>query len=210
MTDARGDDAPAQASLNETQAARALDAAGAAARADGIEAATLMVNAQDVGSTLLEAAHHAGLLVMGAHSRSRMAGVIVGSSPVPVLVARGLPELGFPGVALVGTRGVEDRHAAVVAATIAARHDTRVVLAHVGPSRDRHALADMAADVRAITGKDPVVVSVGGHRSTGWTPWPAASAPGWSFSEAVAGATQLGSRACPSAWRSVPRAQCLS
>lgn len=151
--------------LNEAQAARAVDAAGAAARADGIEATTLVVNAQDVGSTLLEAAHHAGLLVVGAHSGSRMAGFVVGRSPVPVLVARSLPELRFPGVALVGTRGLEDRHAAVVAATIAARHDTRVVLAHVGQSGAilRHALAEMAAEVRDITGKDPVVVSVGGH-----------------------------------------------
>ena len=158
VTDTRGD--------SDKQAARAVEAASAAAHADGIEATTVIVHAHDVARALLEAARHAGLLVVGAHA-SRMAGIVGAHAHagLPVLVARGLPELGFPGVALVGIRGVEDRHAAVVAATIAARHDTRVVLAHVGQSSAglRHALADMAAEVRAITGKDPVVVSVGGH-----------------------------------------------
>ena len=83
---------------------------------------------------------------------------------MPALVARGRPELGFPGVVLVGTRGVEDRHAAVVAANIVAAHDTRVVLAHAGRSDPalRQALAEQAADVLEITGKEPVVVSVDG------------------------------------------------
>jgi nucleotide-binding universal stress UspA family protein len=79
-------------------------------------------------------------------------------------VARDRPELGFPGVVLVGTRGIEDRHAALVAAQIAAPHDSRVVLAHAGRSDSalREALAEQAAAVRDITGKDPVVVSVDG------------------------------------------------
>jgi nucleotide-binding universal stress UspA family protein len=67
-------------------------------------------------------------------------------------------------VVLVGTRGAEDRHAAVVAAHIVAAHDSRVVLAHAGrtDSTLRQALAEQAADVLEITGKDPVVVSVDG------------------------------------------------
>jgi nucleotide-binding universal stress UspA family protein len=162
VTDARG----------AGPAAEAVEAARAAAEADGIEATTSTVHAQDVGVAILEAARDAGLLVLGAHGESRMAGILLGSAtrhgvqrtPVPILVARGHPELGFPGVVLVGTQGIEDRHAAVVAATIAARYDTRVVLAHAGrPSSSlRHALAEQASDVLEITGRDPMVVSVDG------------------------------------------------
>lgn len=172
VTDARGVGSAAQATLNEGHAAKAVEAARAAAHADGIEATTAIVHAQDVSRAILEAARHAGLLVVGAHGQSRTAGILLGSttsravhsSPGPVLVARGRPELGFPGVVLVGTQGIDDRHAAVVAATIAARHDTRVVLAHAGRSGSalRHALAEQAADVLDTTGKDPVVVSVDG------------------------------------------------
>ena len=109
---------------------------------------------------ILEAAHEAGLLVVGAHGH----GASLKPRPVPALVARSRPELPFPGVVLVGTRGAEDRHAAVVAANIVAAHDSRVVLAHAGrtDSALRQALAEQAADVLEITGKDPVVVSVDG------------------------------------------------
>jgi hypothetical protein len=52
----------------------------------------------------------------------------------------------------------------MVAATIAARHDTRVVLAHVGrpDSALQLTLAEQAADVLAITGRNPPVVTVAG------------------------------------------------
>jgi nucleotide-binding universal stress UspA family protein len=152
-----------EATLDEGLAAKTVEDARTAAKADGIEATTSIVHAQDVGRAILDAALDAGLLVFGAPGDSRMAGILL-RAPAPVLVARGQPELGFPGVVLVGTRGVEDRHAAVVAATIAARHDTRVVLAHAGrPSSSiRHALAAQATDVLEITGRDPMVVSVDG------------------------------------------------
>ena len=119
-----------------------------------------------------EAARDAGLLVIGADDWLHPDGVPLGrlpsrhdpGSPVAVLTARGRPELGFPGVVLVGTQGSEDQHAVMVAATIAARHDTRVVLAHVGrpDSALQLTLAEQAADVLAITGRDPPVVTVAG------------------------------------------------
>ena len=119
-----------------------------------------------------EAARDAGLLVIGADDWLHPDGVPLGrlpsrhdpGSPVAVLTARGRPELGFPGVVLVGTQGSEDQHAVVVAATIAARHDTRVVLAHVGrpDSALQLTLAEQAADVLAITGRNPPVVTVAG------------------------------------------------
>jgi nucleotide-binding universal stress UspA family protein len=160
VADAPGVSPAGQATLDRAHAEEAVEAAHAAAHADGIEASTVVVREHDVGGAIMEAAHGAGLLVVGAHGHWRIAQ----SSSVPVLVARSRPELGFPGVVLVGTRGVEDRHAAVVAANIAAAHDTRVVLGHAGRSDSalREALAEQAADVLEITGKDPVVVSVDG------------------------------------------------
>jgi nucleotide-binding universal stress UspA family protein len=160
IADARGVSPAGLATLDGAHATEAVEAARAAAHADGIEASTVIVHEQDVSGAILEAARDAGLLVVGAHGHRRIAR----SSPVPALVARGSPELGFPGVVLVGTRGSRDRHAVVVAANIVAAHDTRVVLAHAGRSDStlRHALAEQAAVVLEITGKDPVVVSVDG------------------------------------------------
>jgi nucleotide-binding universal stress UspA family protein len=160
VADARGVSPADQGTLDGERAARAVETARAAAHAEGIEAGTVIVHEQDVGGAISEAARDAGLLVVGAHGHWRIAQ----TSPVPTLVARGRPELGFPGVVLVGTRGIEDRHAAVVAANIAAFHDTRVVLAHAARSAPavRQALAEQAAAVREITGTDPVVVSVDG------------------------------------------------
>jgi nucleotide-binding universal stress UspA family protein len=119
-----------------------------------------------------EASRDAGLLVVGAHVRFDPDGIPPGrlasspepGSPVAVLTARGHSELGFPGLVLIGTQGSEDQHAVVVAATIAARHDTRVVLAHVGQPDPalRLTLAEQAADVLAITGRVPAILSVAG------------------------------------------------
>ena len=160
VADAPGPSQADQATLDGAHAAEAVEAARAGAHALGIEANTVVVHEQDVSGAILEAARDAGLLVVGAHGHWRIAH----TSPVPALVARGRPELGFPGVVLVGTRGVEDRHAAVVAANIATAHDSRVVLAHAGRSDSalRQALAEQAADVLKVTGKDPVIVSVDG------------------------------------------------
>lgn len=172
VTGARGADGATRSTLDEGHAAEAVEAAWTAAHDAGVEATTVIVHAQDVSGAILHAARDAGLLVVGANGQSRVASILLGgtatravhSSPVPVLVARGRPELGFPGVVLVGSQGVEDRHTAIVAATIAARHDTRVVLAHAGRSGSalQQALNEQAGDVRDITGQDPVVMRVDG------------------------------------------------
>jgi nucleotide-binding universal stress UspA family protein len=160
------------ATLGEQHAADAVEAARTAAQADGVEAATSVVHAADVAGALLDAARDAGLLVIGTRGRSRMAGILLGGTPsraapsslMPILVARGRPELSFPGVVLVGTQGDADRLAVVVAATIAARNGTRVVIAHAGQSDQaiRRALAAQAGDVQEIVGREPVVVTVDG------------------------------------------------
>lgn len=172
VTGARGADGATRSTLDEGHAAEAVEAAWTAAHDAGVEATTVIVHAQDVSGAILHAARDAGLLVVGANGQSRVASILLGgtatravhSSPVPVLVARGRPELGFPGVVLVGSQGVEDRHTAIVAATIAARHDTRVVLAHAGRSGSalQQALNEQSGDVRDITGQDPVVMRVDG------------------------------------------------
>ena len=172
VADARGEGSTGLGKLNEEDAVMAVEAARAAAHADGIEATAVIARAQDVSHAIMQAARDAGLLVVGAHDRLPVAGTLLGSTTsramhsalMPVLVARARPVLGFPGIVVVGTRGIEDRHAALAGATIADRHGTRVVLAHAGRSDPglRRALAEQAADVLGITGHDPVVVSVGG------------------------------------------------
>ncbi len=172
VADARGEGTAAPGALNEEDAVMAVEAAREAAHADGIEATAVIARAPDVSHAIVQAARNAGLLVVGAHDRSPMAGTLLGSttsramhcSLMPVLAARARPELGFPGIVMVATQGIEDRHAALAGATIADRHDTRVVLAHAGRSDPgvRRALAEQAADILGITGHDPVVVSVGG------------------------------------------------
>jgi len=110
--------------------------------------------------------------VVSARGRSRSTGALMGSTIAkvvrgargPLLVARSLPELRFPAVVLAAARGLEDRRAIVVAATVAGRCGTRVVLGNVGGSSSavRDALTAQAAVVLAITGQDPVIVSVHG------------------------------------------------
>jgi nucleotide-binding universal stress UspA family protein len=172
VTGARGMGPAGQATLSEGHAADAVDAARAAARADGVVASTSVVHAGDVLGAILEAAGDAGLLVVGTRSESSMAGVLLGgtssralhNSRMSVLIARGRPDLSFPGVVLVGTRGDADHETAAAAATIAADHGTRVVLAHAGHADPvvRHALAVQVAEVQEIVGREPVVVSVDG------------------------------------------------
>ena len=157
---------------DDGRAARAVESARAAAHADGVEAATEVLDAQDVSAAILDFARGAGLLVVSARGRSRSTGALMGSTIAkvvrgargPLLVARSVPELGFPAVVLAAARGLEDRRAIVVAATVAGRCGTRVVLGNVGRSSSavRDALPAQAAVVLAITGKDPVTVSVHG------------------------------------------------
>ena len=166
-----------------------------------------------------EAARDAGLLVIGADDWLHPDGVPLGrlpsrhdpGSPVAVLTARGRPELGFPGVVLVGTQGSEDQHAVVVAATIAARHDTRVVLAHVGrpDSALQLTLAEQAADVLAITGRDPPVVTVAGLPIDRLTAMASSIGAGLLVRRQPrrAGPARR-SPACPRRWRAAPPARC--
>jgi nucleotide-binding universal stress UspA family protein len=172
VTDAPGIGPAAHVILSEARACEAVEAGQAAARSDGVDATATVVNATDVGSAILDGARDSDLLVVGGGDHTRVAGILLGSttslavhrSPVPVLIARSHPELRFPGVVLVGTRGAEDLRSAIVAATIAARHGSRVILAHAGKSTVavRHALAEQAVAVMEITRNRPVVVSVDG------------------------------------------------
>jgi nucleotide-binding universal stress UspA family protein len=154
----------------DVQGAQSGLSAGDAAAA--VDSAALLLHAPDIGAALADVTAGAGLLVLGAHGHSRSAGILLGEItsravreiPVPVLVARGQREVGFPGMVLVGTKGTGDGHAVEVAATIAARHDASVVLGHVRRNGDdlRSVLAEQADIVLEITGTEPVIVSVDG------------------------------------------------
>ena len=110
-------------------------------------------------------------MVVGSHSGSRAAGIMLGSvastlaheAPVPVLVARRpRPEAPFPVRLLVASDGSEGSAAATrLAAGIARRHGSSVVQIHVdaaGGGR-RHRMAVEAAELMRATGSEPVILS---------------------------------------------------
>jgi nucleotide-binding universal stress UspA family protein len=172
VCDAPGISPAGDMSLSADSATDAVDAACAAASEDGVEARKLVIRGHDVCAALGHVAAGSGLLVLGAHGHAPHGGILLGEVAaravrdlsVPVLIARSQTEVGFPGMILVGTEGTADRDAVEVAATIAARHDTTVVLGHVRHNgRDLRAeLDEQAALVLEITGTEPVIVSVDG------------------------------------------------
>ena len=173
VSDARGTGAMAQASLGERRAATAIDQACEIAAAAGTAATGRVVMRDDIAGSLLDAAADSDLIVVGGRPHARAAGILLGSTgsrilhagDVPVLVARARPELAFPGVVLVGSRGEQDDDAVAAGAWIARHTDARVVLAHAGPSSraTRHGLARQAAGLLELTGHDPVVLAVDGN-----------------------------------------------
>ena len=176
VTDVRGVGPYRMAGTGTSRANKALAEARQAARGAGVAVSTELRHHADPRHALLEAARGSDLLVLGGHVHSRGEGMFLGSAAVyalhaaalPVLIARPVPS-GRPlaGRVLVAAAGAEgDRGAAQVAAGLAARAGGSVTLLHVegprGPDVHRH-LAEAAADAFALTGTEPVVVSVKGH-----------------------------------------------
>jgi nucleotide-binding universal stress UspA family protein len=157
-----------QADLSPAHAAAALDAAR---HEVGRPVRTLAVEHRDTAAALTQAAAGADLLVVGAPPHHRAGGAFLGSAastllhraPVSVLVAR-RPPVGatFPGPVVVGDDGSERAGGAVrLAADLAARHGTDVVLVHAGDpdGEARRAQAEHAVLVRSATGSEPVVIT---------------------------------------------------
>ena len=176
ITDARGVGPNRMAGTGEPRAERALAAARQAARDAGVAASAELCHHPDPRRVLVETARSSDLLVLGGHVHSRGEGLFLGSAAVyalhaatvPVLVARPVPAgRRLAERVMVAAAGAEgDRHAARVAAELAVRGGGSLTFLHVdrpyGPDVHRH-LAEAAADAIAITGTEPVDVSVKGH-----------------------------------------------
>jgi nucleotide-binding universal stress UspA family protein len=176
FTDVRGVGANRMAGTGTARAERALADARRAARDAGVPASTELRHHADPRRALVDAARGSDLLVLGGHVHSRSEGMFLGSAAVyalhaadvPVLVARPVPAgRRLAERVMVAAAGAEgDRRAAQVAAAVAARAGGSVTFLHVegphGPDVHRH-LAEAAADARALTGAEPVVVGVRGR-----------------------------------------------
>lgn len=155
------------ASLETLRQARTLvDADGAVTLFD--------VDADTEPRVLVERGHDHDLIALAPHGRSRARGFMLGSAAsfalhsahVPVLIARDQPAISFPGTVLVGTAGLGDLDSVLLAARIAARFRTPLMLAHVsdGDGADaHHELAVQTTLAKEITRTEPVVLSVPGE-----------------------------------------------
>ena len=176
ITDVRGVGPNRVAGTGPARAERALADARQAAHDAGVAASTELCYHADPRRVLVDTARGSDLLVLGGHVHWRGEGMFLGSAavyalhtaPIPVLISRPVP--GGRRLAervMVAAAGVEgDRHAAQVAAALAQRAGGSLTFLHVdhvdGPDVHRH-LAEAAADAMAVTGTEPMVVSVKGH-----------------------------------------------
>jgi nucleotide-binding universal stress UspA family protein len=126
----------------------------------------VMIRGRDVAALLAGVANlEPDLVSVGSHGHSRAAGVVFGSvasamahhAPCSVLVAREPAGGGFPGLIVHADDGSpEALDAALVAASVAARHGSTLVTVHVGEVHDR-AIAEHAVALMETTGVQPVV-----------------------------------------------------
>jgi nucleotide-binding universal stress UspA family protein len=160
--------APAQAPGEEEWT---LSDAIALAEAAGINAAGFLLDPQDPSSALVRNVAPGELLVVGASGAGRMEGILFGRVSTklaheargPVLIARRPPEgAEFPREILLASDGsAGSGEAAGIAATIAARHRSRVCHLHVGhaSAEQRRAMASESAALLRATGVEPVVLT---------------------------------------------------
>jgi nucleotide-binding universal stress UspA family protein len=166
--------ATAQATLTHEHAREYLRAARDAARELGVVAELVDEHAHDACRRLLEFSDKQDLLVVGIHGRSRVGGILIGSvataalhrAHIPVLVARRPPEgIEFPARIVVASDGTPMSDAAIeLTARIAARHGTQVGIigARDGEAPFQPGLAEHAAQIRAVTGTEPVMLEAPG------------------------------------------------
>lgn len=126
----------------------------------------VMIRGSEVPALLAGVANlQPDLVAVGSHGLSRAAGVLFGSvasgmahyAPCSVLIARE-PEVGpFPGVIVHADDGSPDaQDAALVAATLAARHGSTLVTVRVGDVQSR-SVAEQAVALMETTGVQPVM-----------------------------------------------------
>jgi nucleotide-binding universal stress UspA family protein len=196
----QGTGGSAVATLTHDHAHRCLERVRHAARDLGVEPSLLDEHADDPARRLMELAADQDLLVVGTIGHSRPGGIMVGSaataavhrSPVPVLVVRRPPEgVEFPKRILVASDGTPMSDAAVeLAGRLAVRHGASVAIAAArdGEIPFRRGLAEQAAQIKAATGTEPVILAEPGppHRGV------AAAARDFRASLVITGSRGLG------------------
>jgi nucleotide-binding universal stress UspA family protein len=176
VRDALGSGRSAQATISEWRADAALLEAADTAREVGVGCSQEVISAKRRARALIERIDDHDLVVVGPHLRSRVGGILVGStasallheSPIPVLAARGSKEVEWtPRTILVASDGSARSDAAVgLAARIGAAHGSHLLLVsvedgHAGPEL-RKTLARQAAVLREAGGSEiPVLTPEG-------------------------------------------------
>ncbi|HEX6457807.1 MAG TPA: universal stress protein [Thermoleophilaceae bacterium] len=176
--EARGYGPNAQASVSAPRAKSALEEAHQAARELGVSSRRTVLESGLKAAALLEHIAHHDLVAVGPHMRSRIGGIILGStasnllheSPIPVLVAR--PRRGgdwSPSTLLVASDGSEQADSAAhVAAQMAASAGAKPILVSVRERSQgaglRQALADEAALLAEACGEEIPVLRPDGDK----------------------------------------------
>lgn len=147
----------------------------ALAETAGVNAAGFLLDPQDPSSALLNSVAPGELLVLGESGAGRMEGIVFGrvstklahAARGPVLIARRPPEgTEFPReILLVSDGSAGSGEATRLAATIAARHHSRVRHLHVGraSAEQRRSMASESAALFRTTGAEPVTLTQDGR-----------------------------------------------
>jgi nucleotide-binding universal stress UspA family protein len=154
----------------------ALDEAVEIAAEAGITASSEMQEGRYASKVLLAEAENHDLLVIGTHGRSRVAGILLGSTAGetvhgthhPLLIAREQPSSnGRPRKILVASDGSEGSWPpARIAGGLGEVGDAIVELIHVDDGKHPGAdevLAEQAAEIAAAVGTEPELVKAEGH-----------------------------------------------
>jgi nucleotide-binding universal stress UspA family protein len=155
---------------------KALDQAVAMAEEAGISAEAEMQEGRYASKVLLAEAENHDLLVIGTHGRSRVAGILLGSTAGetahgthhPLLIARERQgSNGQPQKILVASDGSEGSWPpARVAGGLGAEGDSTIELIHVDDGKHPGAdevVAEQAAEIAVAVGREPELVRAEGH-----------------------------------------------
>lgn len=159
-----------QATIAPSRGEAAIDKARRSAKELGVVARTCIVHGASAWESLSQLSSGADLLVLGSRGGSRAGGIMLGSvateavhrAHVPVLVARPTPGAPFPEQILLASDGSPcSRVAAELAVAIARIHESEITILTAGDESQaqRHELAEEAATIKFLTGRDPVVVT---------------------------------------------------
>lgn len=153
----------------------ALEEAKGLAEKAGVSATTEMPAGKYASKVLLAEAEKHDLLVVGTHNKSRVAGIVLGSTASeavheterPLLIVRAPSEGGFLDNILLATDGSQgSRAAAGVAAALAGTYGANLVVLHVSDGKQTEIDSVIEAEVEEIeraTGSTPKLSAVEGH-----------------------------------------------